>query len=361
MLHEFIAENREAIIARTQRRVRQRPSPCGPAPELEHGVPLFLTQLTETLRLESSGTPFPSGAIGGSAARHGAELLAAGFDVGQVVHDYGDVCQAVTECALELNASITVAEFHTLNRCVDTAIAEAVSEHTRVTAASHSAGEAERVGQVAHDLRDLLNSATVAFYSLKGGVGAVDGSTGAVLGRSLMGLGAAIDRSMLELRIGNTQLRRERLDVGPFLDEIATTAGLHAEYRQVRFSVEPPEERLTVHGDPQLLRSAVMNLLHNAFKNTQPGGHVRLAAHAREGRLIMAVHDECGGLTADKTDLFQAFGERRGIDRSGLGLGLSIARKAVRAHEGDIEVRNVPGKGCIFIIDLPLTHQTQPA
>ena len=59
-----------------------------------------------------------------------------------------------------------------------------------------------------------------------------------------------------------------------------------------------------------------------------------------------------------KVDLFQAFGERRGKDRSGLGLGLSIARKAVRAHGGDIQIRNLPGTGCVFVIQLPAAAQS---
>ena len=63
---------------------------------------------------------------------------------------------------------------------------------------------------------------------------------------------------------------------------------------------------------------------------------------------------ECGGIPASKIDLFQAFGERRGADRSGLGLGLSIARQAARAHDGDIHIRNIPGTGCVFAIELPL-------
>jgi signal transduction histidine kinase len=67
---------------------------------------------------------------------------------------------------------------------------------------------------------------------------------------------------------------------------------------------------------------------------------------------LVEVEDECGGIPQGKSDLFQVFGDRRGSDRSGLGLGLSIARKAVRAHGG--EIRNIPGKGCVFIIDVPL-------
>lgn len=79
-----------------------------------------------------------------------------------------------------------------------------------------------------------------------------------------------------------------------------------------------------------------------------------LRARAEHGRLLIETEDECGGIPPSKGDLFQKFGDRRGYDRSGLGLGLSIARKAVRAHGGEISIRNMPGKGCVFVIDVPL-------
>ncbi len=100
-----------------------------------------------------------------------------------------------------------------------------------------------------------------------------------------------------------------------------------------------------------------MNLLHNAFKNTPPGGRVVLRAHGQEGRLIVEVEDACGGIPESKGDLFQPFGDQRGSDRSGLGLGLSIARKAIRAHGGDILIRNMPGRGCVFTIEIPLAEE----
>jgi hypothetical protein len=81
MLYEFIAANREDIIARTRERVRGRAWPSVSSHEIDYGVPLFLTQLAETLRLEGTATPFASDAIGSTAARHGAELLATGFNV----------------------------------------------------------------------------------------------------------------------------------------------------------------------------------------------------------------------------------------------------------------------------------------
>jgi signal transduction histidine kinase len=77
------------------------------------------------------------------------------------------------------------------------------------------------------------------------------------------------------------------------------------------------------------------------------------ARTADDARLLIEVEDQCGGIPDTEGDPFQSFGKRRGRDRTGLGLGLSIARKAVRAHGGDIHIRNMPDKGCVFIIDMP--------
>src|SRR5205807_6711700 len=192
---------------------------------------------------------------------------------------------------------------------------------------------------------------TCALPILKRGNVAINGSTGAVLGRSLTGLRDVVDRTLSEVRLEAGTQRRERLPVITLLDEIAAAGLLHAEYRDIVFTVDSIDPALAVEGDPQLLTSAVMNLLQNAFKHTPSGGNVVLRARADGVRVVIEIEDECGGIPDSTGDPFQPFGERRGEDRAGLGLGLSIARKAVRAHRGDILIRNMPGKGCIFIID----------
>ncbi len=361
MLYEFVTTYREAIVTRAREKLTARPWPSASTHELEHGVPLFLTQLADTLRSESTGTPHSARAISAAATRHGRELMALGFTVSQVVHDYGDICQAVTEIALEQNAPITTDEFKTLNRCLDTATAEAVTEHARITADARSTEESERSGHVAHETRDLLNTAILAYQSLKGGAVAINGSTGAVLGRSLMGLRDLVDSTLTEIRIAANQQRRERVSVTSFLNDIAIVGGLHAESRGLQFGVETGNPEWTISGDPQMLASAVTNLLNNAFKFTPAGGRVALRARMNsEARLLIEVEDECGGIPATAGDPFQSFGTRRGSDRTGLGLGLSIARKAVRAHGGDISVRNTPGKGCVFVIDVPFAEEHVP-
>ena len=357
MLHEFVTANRHAIVERTTDRLLRRTSPPASSHEIDNGVPMFLTQLSETLRLEATGTPFAADAIGATAARHGAELRGLGFNVSQVVHDYGDICQAITELAIEQHTPITTEEFHTLNRCLDTAIAEAVTEHARITASKTSRAETERLGHAAHELRDVLNTALLAFNALKRGAVAINGSTGAVLGRSLLRLGHVVDSTLAEVRLATGKQYRERMPVHAFLEQLSPAARLHAEYRELQFTVEPIDAGWMVDVDPQLLTSAVMNLLQNAFKCTREGSRVVLRALRAGTRVLIEIEDECGGISQTTSDPFQPFGERRGRDRTGLGLGLSIARTAVRAHGGDIHIRNMPGVGCVFVIDLPLAAE----
>lgn len=230
MLHEFIAANRDLIIERTRERVQDRPWPSVSPEELESGVPQFLTQIVEILQM-AGPEQSAQDAVSATAAKHGAELLQRGYNVSQVVHDYGDICQVITQIAVEQNAPITVDEFHTLNLCLDIAIAGAVTEHARITAQTPSAGEVARLGESAHELRDVLNSALLAFHALRRGTVAINGSTGEILGRSLMSLKEMIDRSVSEVRLSATASQPERITAVAFLDEIGATGMLHSEYR----------------------------------------------------------------------------------------------------------------------------------
>ena len=360
MFYEFITLNRDAIIAKTRLKVSTRAWPPASTVELENGVPLFLTQLAETLRLEDTSAPFSSTAIGTSATQHGSDLLALGFTVSQVVHDYGDICQAVTELADELKAPITASEFHILNRCLDTAIADAVTEHARVTAADVLTDELERVGRLMHEVRNNLNTALFAFDVLKRGTVGVGGSTGAVLGRSLVAMRTFVDSSLADIRTAASHQRPEVVPILNFLNDVVVAARLHADYSGLTLIIEPIDPDLTAAVDSQLLESALMNLLTNAFKYTREGGSVTLRAWAEDSKLRIEVQDQCGGIPETKGDPFAPFGDRRGKDRTGLGLGLSIARNAVRAQDGDVTVRNIPGKGCVFTIEVPLVR-AEPA
>jgi signal transduction histidine kinase len=350
MLHDFLTENRDAIVRRTREKVSARPAPRPTKGELQEGIPLFLDQLIDRLSISP-----PSGDVmADSATRHGRELLSRGYTVAQVVHDYGGVCQAVTELAGEASESITAEEFHTFNRCLDDAIAQAVTEYTRSREQTIADEGTERLGNLSHELRNALGAAMLSFQTLKAGSVGLGGSTAAVLDRSLRRACALIDSSVAQVRLASGSRVTERVSVGEFIEEVEIGASMEAIAQGKTLSVGSVAPGLDVAVDRQLLAGAVVNLLQNAFKFTRPSGHVSLTTASTSNRVSIAVADECGGLPPGKAEaLFRPF-EQQNANRTGLGLGLSISRRSVEAIGGKLGVKNLAGGvGCVFTIDLP--------
>lgn len=354
MLSEFLREHRESLIGRSRAKVVQRRAPLPTDAELEHGVPLFIDQLVETLRQETTQPPGPGPEMGPDAALHGSDLLAQGFTVGQVVHDYGDICQAVTELASELKVDITVDEFHTLNRCLDHVTAQAVTEYGRQRETQSSDAETERLGFLAHELRNLVHGAVLSFQVLRQGSVGVLGSTGNAHERSLRRLSNLIDRALAQVRLDARLHHPATFPLAELVAEIVFPASLEARTRGIELIITPSATPLEVDADRQLVASALSNLLQNALKFTPQGGRVRIRASAAPAnRLLVEVEDECGGLPPGRAEeLFHPFSQRS-TDRSGLGLGLTISRRAVEQSGGSIRASNLPGTGCVFTIELP--------
>ena len=353
MLHEFITANRDEIILRCRSKVATRAVPPPTQMEIDHGIPLFLDQLVEALQLGQASRP----EIERAGAAHGQNLLRRGFTLSQLVHDYGDVCQSVTELAIELDVPISTPEFQMLNGCLDDAIASAVTQYGRGRHQHMAEGAAnrenQRLGFFAHELRNLIQTATIAFEVVKGGsVGAI-GSTGTVLQRSLTGARDLIDRSLAEVKLAQGVQHLERFGVSGFIDELTPAAEMAATARGIALNVRPVEDGLIIEADRQVLAAVMVNLLQNAFKFTRPGTTVTLRVEAISDRIRFEVLDECGGLPdGDIDDLFLPFLQRGG-DRLGFGLGLAFCRSAIEANGGMISARNVPGIGCVFTADLP--------
>jgi signal transduction histidine kinase len=357
MLHEFLTLHREEIIARTRQKVTARDAPWATEAEMKNGVPLFLDQLTDTLRREQQTAARPTSAeMAASALLHGGALRKAGFTLGQVVHGYGDVCQAVTGLTMELELPISADEFKTLNRCLDEAIAQAVTEFARQRDIAVSDSGTERQGFFVHELRNLLGNALMAFEVLKTGTVGISGSTGAVLERNLIALRDLIDRSVARVRVEAGLAQREHVLLTHLMEEVGQAAAIEAKARHLQLTVRPVDPGVAIDVDRQPIVAALTNLVQNAFKFSRSDGHIILSTDTATtpGRVLIEVEDECGGLApGEADDLFRPF-EQRNTDRSGLGLGLPSARGSVEANGGEIHARNLPGKGCIFTISLPL-------
>jgi signal transduction histidine kinase len=371
MMHDFLANNRGDLIERCRAKVATRPARGATAQQLQNGVPLFLDQLIKTLRIEQTQEPMDSRAVSGpagggtslseigtSAAQHGRELLELGFSVDQVVHDYGDLCQAITDLAYERDAPFEVDEFRTLNRCLDNAIADAVTEfsyqrdHTLADLQAVAANE--QAGFFAHELRNALGIAVLAFTAAKAGNLNLSGATGSMLERSLTALAGLIDNSLAEVRAtAGRAARSELFSAADFIAEVKYAAQLAAQVSGARLAVSSVAMDLAISGDRDLLYAAIGNLLQNAFKFTHKHTEVTLNAYAVADRILIEVKDHCGGLPAGNAEkMFLPF-TQNGDDKSGLGLGLSIARRSAESNGGTLSVCDVPGIGCIFTISLP--------
>jgi len=378
MMHSFLTNNRDELVARCKAKVATRPERAATPAQLGNGVPMFLDQLIRTLQAEQSGDEDESLAISGgsggdglalsqigvSATAHGASLLALGYTVDQVVHDYGDLCQAVTDLAFEHDAPFTVNEFRTLNRCLDNAIADAVLEFSSQRDASvrdrHLQETRVRVGFLVHELRNAISTATLAMGALEFGNMGMSGATGAVLKRSLMALAALINHAVSEVRLVVAP-ERSVFSVELFLADADAAARLDANAVNCRLTTLPATPSLLVAGNRGLLLAALANLLQNAFKFTAPHTDVTLIARRVGERVLIEVEDHCGGLTPGAAEhMFVPFAQRND-DKSGLGLGLAIARDNVEADGGTLSVRDVPGCGCIFTISLPVHPDPGPA
>jgi signal transduction histidine kinase len=349
MLHEFLLSNRAAIVTRARAKATARPARLAIDDELESGIPLFLDQLIEALGLSRTSTE----ALEESATKHGSDLLKRGFTVAQVVHDYGGVCQAVTELADETNVPITPDEFRFFNRYLDDSIAGAVTEYSRQRELSITAEGRERLAALAHDLRNSLGAAMLAFQSLQTGRVGPGGSTAALLGRSLTRLSGVVHSSIARVRLEAGVRETNRVSLRELVEEIEVGAAMEANARGVALIVAPVERGVDVEGDGQLLAAAVANVLRNAFRFTPTGGRVSLKIFSTPDRALIEVRDGCGGLSPEQAEELGSPVEPLGEGRTALGQGLSISRRSVAASGGTMRVRDVPGTGCVFTIDLP--------
>ena len=156
----------------------------------------------------------------------------------------------------------------------------------------------------------------------------------------------------------------EALDLGDLLHKVVS--GLHplAETEGVALLADGPQPCMT-EGDAHLLTRAVENLLENALRYTPAGGTIRLSWHENAGHLTFAVADSGPGI--DPRDLPHLFSPlyrgdtSRSRQTGGAGLGLTIARRILLSHGGDLNAGNQPAGGAIFTGSLPSRAQAQPS
>jgi signal transduction histidine kinase len=357
MLYEFIENHREEIQSIAYRKSLERGGVEASPEELGNTTTLFIAQVLDQLRQDAGveNTASPSG-VSDSAENRGAALHDRRRSPSEIVFDYGAVCDAITTVAIRYEAGVTAQEYRTLNLLIDGAVASALEGYSRQRSRSDAERRHERtqeLGEFSHELRNVLNTALFAYGAIERGPLAVGSRTGQALGRALSRMRDLIDRSLVEVRLdAGLQPSLERIDLRDLFDELCAMVEPDAVRRALPIEVEV-ERGSAVEGDRHLLVSAMSNLLQNAIKYTQPDTRVWLRARTRGAVVVIEVEDRCGGLPEGRAEeLFTPFTQKH-VDRSGLGLGLSIVHRVAESHGGRATVRNLPGVGCVFALELP--------
>jgi hypothetical protein len=355
-LGDFIEAERERIVQRWADQLYATTAPTSLNREdVIDSAREMLDELVTALRGEDGFHQHSQTAMASAIAKgHGGQRFALGYEITAMIREYGTLRDVLYQMIEEFNLSPGVREFRVLSKYITGSIADAASQHALERDEELKKQAAKHMGFLAHELRNPLASARLALSMLERKGLLPQSRSIEVIGRSLQRANDLLDNALLEIRLrAIPEPQREPVALAELFRELTEESGVDLEIKGLQVKIEAPAE-LSLNADRKLLHSALSNLVRNAVKFSREGGTISL--RARDGgtkRIAMDVEDECGGLPEGRLQsLFDPF-VQVGKDRSGFGLGLAIAKQAAEAHGGELRVHNLPGKGCVFVLDIP--------
>jgi signal transduction histidine kinase len=356
-LCDVIATKQEKVLKRWMAVVQGTIAPESiRTTELLDHLPKFLDALVVALRDATATTPSSPSALKdpSTAVGHGAQRFRLGFSLDEVVREYGALRGAIVATARDEGVELTIDELNVLSDEITSGIAHAVSEYAHQRDAELARHANEHFAFIAHELRNPLASARTALELLKAKkLVPTEGRAIEALERGLTQTAELIEQSLSTARLASgIELDREETTLKTLFEKAEIGALSDAEVKNItiRLLAESTE---VVHVDERLVSSALGNLLGNAVKYSQPNSTVEVRGRTSGGRVIIEVEDACGGLAPGQVEAAFAPFVRFDQRQSGFGLGLAIAKQAADAHGGSIRVQNIPGKGCVFVLNLP--------
>ncbi len=245
-----------------------------------------------------------------------------------------------------------------------------VEDITARVEATEALREADRrkdefLATLAHELRNPLAPIRSGLEVLKlaGGDGAKAAQVRDMMARQVDHLVRIVDDLLEVSRAsrGLIELRQSRIDLGEAVSDAVAVCRPLIDERRHRLTVSLPPAPVALDADPTRLAQVLINLINNAAKFTEPGGQIRISARTEDGEAVVSVEDDGVGIPADALqrvfDLFTRIETNSDTMQSGLGVGLTLARRLVDMHGGRIEARSEgPGRGSQFIVRLPLAR-----
>lgn len=356
-LHEVLEARAAEVMERWKRNVQGTLVPeAMPTVELLDQLPGFLQEIIGALRAHAgleSAISRPEQVA--TAEGHGEQRLRLGFSLDSVVREYGAMRDAIVATANDLDVPMTFGDLQIVFDCTITGIARAVSQYVHERDAELVRHANEHFAFIAHELRNPLSSALTAVQLLSAqGQLPANNRVVVALERGLQRTRELIEQTLQVARLASgIELVRQPTTLRALIEDVEIDAIPIAAAKEIELQIKLRcDGKLDV--DPRLIRSALGNLLLNAVKYSRPGSSVELRGSLANGRALIEVEDCCGGLPPGKVEAAFAPFVRLDSNQSGFGLGLAIARQAVDAHGGSIRVQNLPGKGCIFVLALPI-------
>lgn len=361
-LAEMIVQREEEFIARWMERFQARLGPgVAPPTDVLDSVPRFVDeivrQLTEPLDVLEASARRLSGPLG-------RRRFLTGTDLQTVVLEFETILDVIVDMVVDYAPRVQLAAWMRIHRWLFTGLKEAVASYTAARDQQLEEQTSEHLAFLAHELGNPVTSLSLAIQTLRPRVGPKEARAVDIMARNLDRIMDLKDRQLvaLRLRVG-VPMYPEPLDAREALQQASTSLEPNASSKHQRLELEAIPG-LGFTGDSRLVRSVLSNLVGNAIKFSPEGSTIVLRARRTDGAIEIGVEDQCGGLAEETiSKIFDPF-VQVGSDRSGHGLGLTIARQAMEAHGGTIVVHNHPGQGCEMVATFPirpLPEQARPS
>ncbi len=352
----LLREKKDRLIESWGAAVRALPGAAhldGPA--LRDHIPQFVTELIVAIANHHANV---AGGGLGSPVEHGAQRLAAGFDIKEVVIEYNILRSAVHHIAEESGVVLSANDWRAINHIIDDAIAWAVDAFSRERSAELHRRRNEYFAFVLHDVKTPLNaiSLTAELLTDELGPNAQCSDMLQVLKRNVGRIDGLIRRVIEEQSQEDAgddlvPVRRE-IDLWPLVHRLLQDLRPLAEAAKVRVANVVPRH-LTTHADASLLARAFQNVVGNAVKFA-PGSEVEIGAKPVQNGIECWVRDNGPGILPERLErIFQKGETDADPTRAGYGFGLAIFKKIVESHGGGILIESLPGKGTLFRFTIP--------
>ena len=339
-LYDFITNHHGELLTVCAQRMNEAPAV---------GFEPMLDEIVHALQRDAgiaSQSPLPGWSE--AAAQFGSDHYKRGIPIATVARHVGSISDSIGELANKYRCHFGPREYQILNRCLDALIAAAVDQFWSDARAELEHSTTERFSLIAHELRNGVATAKMAFTMIQSGQTGTCGHTAEALHRALARLDQLIDQALIDAHLrAHAAVDAVRIDLGRTLHELVADVGPE---RGVAIAIEAAAGTEVVT-DLRLFTSVITNVVQNAVKFTQDHGHVVVRAWSDARGVVIEIEDECGGLRVDPEDLFKPHARGKS-GRRGFGLGLTIVRDAVQALGGTVQVVDRPGIGCVFAVTL---------